>query len=62
MDKLINKTRTLSTDQILEGLAVIGGSSQVTTEERMVRAAMIEVIAEREGEDAADELMATLGM
>ena len=62
MDKLLNKTRTHSTDQILKALAVIGGSSRVTAEEQMVRAAMIEVFAEREGEDAADELMDTLGM
>jgi hypothetical protein len=61
MEKLINKTRNMPTEQLLEGLALIGGG-QVSAEKRMVRAAMIEVFMEREGEEAADDLMDSLGM
>jgi hypothetical protein len=51
----------MPTEQLLEGLALIGGG-QVSAEKRMVRAAMIEVFMEREGEEAADDLMDSLGM
>jgi hypothetical protein len=61
MEKLIAKTRTMTTDQILEAVTIIGGGN-VSTEELMVRAALIEVYGERKGDDAADALMDMLGM
>jgi hypothetical protein len=61
MEKLINKVRNITTEQILEAVALIGGG-QVSPEKGMVRAAMIEVFMEREGEEAADALMDSLGM
>jgi hypothetical protein len=61
MEKLIAKTRTMTTDQILEAITIIGGG-HLTTEISMVRAALIEVYGEREGDDAADALMDMLGM
>ena len=62
MDKIINKVRTMTTAQILEGVKIIGGAFTVTTEQRMVRAALLEVYQERMGEDAIDSLMVELGM
>jgi hypothetical protein len=61
MEKLINKTREMGTEQIRDLVAFIGGG-QVSAEARMVRAALIEVFMEREGEEAADALMDSLGM
>lgn len=61
MDKLIAKVSEYSTALILESVIVIGGG-QVTIEATMVRAALIEVYKQREGEDAADKLMDDLGM
>lgn len=61
MEKLIAKTRTMTTDQILEAITIFGGG-HLTTEISMVGAALIEVYGEREGDDAADALMDMLGM
>ena len=61
MNKLITKARTMTTDQILEAVNMIGGG-QVSAEVRRVRAALIEVYEEREGEDAADALMDLIGL
>ena len=61
MEKLITKTRTYSTSQILDAVKLIGGGS-VSAELTLVRAALIEVFKERNGDDAADALMDDLGM
>ena len=61
MEKLITKTRAMTTDQILEAVNIIGGGD-VSKDARMVRAALIEVYQEREGEDAADALMDFIGL
>lgn len=61
MEKLIAKTRTMTTDQIYEAIMIIGGD-HVSIERRMVRAALLEVYGEREGEFAADALMDLIGL
>lgn len=61
MEKLIAKVNMLSTKQIVEAAQMIGGC-QVDQDQRMVRATLIEVYEQREGEAAADELMNRLGM
>jgi hypothetical protein len=52
---------TLTTDQILAALAEIGGG-QVETEARMVRAFMIEELINREGVEAGEALMDSMGL
>lgn len=61
MEQLIAKARTQSTETILECLMVIGGGI-VDVDERMVRAALIEVYKERTSEEDADALMDALGL
>ena len=61
MQTIISKLSTLSTDKILACLDHIGGGIG-TTEEMMVRAAMIQVYIQRFGEDAGDKLMEKMGM
>jgi hypothetical protein len=61
MQKLIAKVNEYSTAMILDAVVAIGGG-QVGEDKRMVRAALIEVYMQREGEDAADMLMTHLGM
>lgn len=61
MEKLIAKTSTMTTDQIYEAIMIIGGD-HVSIERRMVRAALLEVYGEREGEFAADALMDLIGL
>lgn len=62
MEALINKTREMTTEQILEAANIIGGDFRIDEDSRMVRAALIEVYGDREGEEAADNLMDFLGM
>ena len=61
MEKLINKAREMTTDMLLEAITSIGGG-MVATDVRMVRAAMLEIYIEREGEEAGDALMSTIGL
>lgn len=61
MEQLKAKVRTQDTDTILECIMKIGGG-HVSTEERMVRAALIDVYAERTSEEDADALMDVLGL
>lgn len=61
MDKIIEAARKQSTEMVLQCVRTIGGG-HVEADHRMVRAALIEVYAERCGEDAADALMTELGM
>jgi hypothetical protein len=51
----------LTTDQILAALAEIGGGL-VDTETRMVRAFLIEELITREGQEAGDALMDSMGL
>lgn len=61
MEQLISKASTYSDEAVLEMLTAIGGGD-VTVEERMVRAALIEVYSQRHGAEMADALMDLLGM
>lgn len=51
----------MTTDQIREAVAVIGGG-HVDTENRMVRAYLIEELIAREGVEVGDKLMDELGL
>jgi hypothetical protein len=61
MEKIKSAIRTQTTDMILECVTKIGGG-QVSTEQAMVRAALIDIYIEREGEAAGETLMDLLGM
>ena len=61
MEQLINKTEEQATEEILSAIILIGGGD-VTTEQRMVRAALIEVYERREGSAEAETLMDAIGM
>lgn len=64
MEALKNKIRTESTETILSCINSIGGGDYTTVskEQRMVRAALIAVYAERTSDEAAELLMDTLGL
>lgn len=51
----------LNTEQIERAIRAIGGGN-VPADNRLVRAALIEMILDRDGESAADDLMDDLGM
>jgi hypothetical protein len=51
----------MTTEQIREAVSVIGGG-HVDTENRMVRAYLIEELISREGVEAGDKLMDELGL
>jgi hypothetical protein len=59
MDKLIEFARKQDTAMLITCVKAIGGA---TPEHRMSRAAMIEVIIERNGEEFGDKLMDDLGL
>lgn len=59
MEKLIAAIESKTTKQILECVRMVGGATQ---EQRMVRAALIEVYGKRCGDEAADALMDELGL
>jgi len=61
MEKLIEKVRTQTTEMILECLTIIGGG-HVSVDERMARAALIQVYIERTSEEEGDALMDMLGL
>lgn len=56
MEKLKEMVRLKSTQEIFDATVLIGGG-HVAQDVRMVRAALIDVYAEREGLAAADTLM-----
>jgi fatty acid-binding protein DegV len=59
MAKLIECARKQTTETLIDCVKMIGGE---TPEQRMSRAAMIEVIIERNGDAFADNLMDELGL
>jgi hypothetical protein len=59
MAKLIECARKQNTEMLVDCVKLIGGE---TPEQRMSRAAMIEVIIEREGNEYADDLMNSIGL
>jgi hypothetical protein len=59
--KLISKIAQMTTKQILDCLAMIGGG-MVAVEQRMVRAYLFEEYEKREGGEALDELFEAMGM
>jgi hypothetical protein len=61
MEKIKSAIRTQTTEMILECVTQIGGG-QVSTEQTMVRAALIDVYIERTSEEDGDMLMDLLGM
>lgn len=61
MEKLIAKAMEMTIEQILEAVMFIGGG-QVTTDFRMVRAALIEAYSRKTSGEDADALMDLLGM
>lgn len=58
---LTARIAALTTDEIRSGIAAIGGGD-VDTDNRMVRAFLIEEIITREGAAAGDTLMDSLGL
>jgi hypothetical protein len=58
---LTDSIATMTTDEILAALAEIGGGL-VDTETRMVRAFMIEEFITREGVEAGEALMDSMGL
>jgi hypothetical protein len=60
-DILTGQIATLSTEQIISGVKAIGGA-HVDTDQRMVRAYMIEELIKREGVEAGDALMDEVGL
>ena len=60
-ENLMAATRGASTNQLVEGARMLT-RPEITTDERTVRAAMIEVLIEREGQKAGDDLMDSLGL
>lgn len=61
MEKIMEKVRKYATADIYATVLKIN-KPVMTEDERMVRAALIEVYAERSGVEAADKLMDRLGM
>jgi hypothetical protein len=62
MEKLIAFANTQPTSTLYETVRLIGGASNVSKEKMMARAACIQVIEMRDGEEAGDALMDELGM
>lgn len=60
-EQLVAGIAALTTDQIRNAVAAIGGG-HVDTENRMVRAYLIEELIAREGVEAGDAIMDSLGM
>lgn len=60
-EKLTTKIASLSTDQLMAGVVAIGGGV-VSVEQRLVRALMIDEFIAREGTDAGDMLMESVGL
>lgn len=61
MEQLIAKVRTQPTEMILDCLLIIGGG-HVSVDERMARAALIQVYIERTSDEDGDALMDALGL
>ena len=61
METLKAHARTKSTEVLTDAIKMIGGGS-VSTELRMSRCAMLNVIEERNGGDAVDSLMDIIGL
>lgn len=59
--KMKATARTLSTAQVVEAVKTLGGA-RLPTAETMTRALLIDVYAEREGDEAADALMDAIGL
>lgn len=62
IDQIMAASRHLSTTQIVDCVLEIGAGVTNTPEERMVRAALVDLYQEREGEEAADRLMDEIGL
>lgn len=60
-EKMKATARVLSTAQIVEAVKKLGGD-HLPTAENMTRALLIDLYAEREGEEAADALMDEIGL
>ena len=61
MEQLIAKARTMTADQIIAAATMIGPGC-LPVDQMMVRAALIDAYAEKEGKEAADTLMDFIGM
>jgi hypothetical protein len=61
VEQLKAKARTQTTEMILDCLLMIGGG-HVSEDERMVRAALIDVYIERTSPEDGDTLMDILGL
>ncbi len=62
MNAVKAKIRTQDTETILACILAMGGGALSTSEERLVRAALIDVYIERTSEEDGDALMDALGM
>ena len=61
MEKMKKAARQRKTSTLKDAVMMIGGGN-VSTELRMSRAVMLDVICEREGEEACDAILNVLGM
>lgn len=62
MEKLIAAARKYTNTQVTDAIRVLGGGFLPDEDKRMVRGALIEVYAERFGDEAADKLMDEIGL
>ena len=61
MEKLIAAARKYTNTQVTDAIRLLGGG-MLDEDKRMVRGALIEVYAERFGDEAADKLMDEIGL
>ena len=61
IETLKNKIRSYSTDMILSCVQQIGGG-HVDHDQRMVRACLLDIYQEREGEEMVEMLLELIGM
>ena len=61
LERMRSRVSALSGDQVLQGVILIGGGL-VSQDQRMVRALLLDEYEKRNGEEALDALLVTLGM
>jgi len=62
MEQIKSEIRKLGTQEIADQITTLGGGRLADVEARMVRAALIDVYAERTSPTAAESLMDAIGL
>lgn len=62
LEKMKTVARKLDLEGLVEAVLLIGGSVDVTQEQRLTRAILIDVYEERTSEEDADLLMGLIGL